>query len=196
MEKKKTKSNPWIQAREVLKKGGIVVLPTDTIYGVVGSALSCKTVENIYKVKDRIENKPFIILINSYKQLDIFGIDINKEQAKILKKFWPGKVSIILPCHCSKWKYLHKGVQSMAFRMIGNKNQKLFNLIKQVGPLVAPSANKEGCRPSENIREAKEYFKDKVDLYINGGTRKSLPSTLIKIKGDGFIILREGKKQI
>ena len=186
----------WQKAEKVLEDGGVVVLPTDTLYGIIGRALSKKTVEKIYEIKGRNENKPFIVLITSYKDLGLFGVKIDKKQAKFLEKIWPGKVSVILPCNLSKFKYIHRGVESIAFRIIGKKNKNLFNLIKKVGPLVAPSANTENDKPAENIKEAKNYFNDKVDLYINGGERKFKSSTLIKLENNGFVILRQGEKKV
>lgn len=185
--------NNWIKAEKILDNNGVGVLPTDTLYGVVGSALSKKAVERIYIIKGRIAHKPFIVLINSYKQLEIFGVKLDKSQAKILEKFWPGKTSIILPAGQNKWKYLHRGTNSIAFRMIGKRNKNLFNLINKVGPLVAPSANLEGDRPAETIGQAKKYFEGNVDFYIDGGRKAGEPSTLIKIIDDGIQILRKGK---
>ena len=184
--------NNWKKAEGILKNDRVVVLPTDTLYGILGLALSKKMVECIFKIKGRNENKPFIVLITSYKDLEKFGVKINEEQAKILKKFWPGKVSVILPCKLTKFKYLHRGTNGIAFRMIGKRNKNLFNLINKVGPLVAPSANPEGLKPSESIKEAKEYFSHKVDLYIDGGKKKLNPSTLVKFENNNLIVLRQG----
>ena len=188
--------NIWLQAEKILKKGGVVVLPTDTLYGIIGSAMSKKAVERIYDIKGRDENKPFIVLINSLEQLKIFGIKTNQSQAKIFSKFWPGKVSVILPCSFKKWQYVHRGENSIAFRMIGKKNKNLYNLINSVGPVVAPSVNKQGEKPAENIKEAMNYFGDSIDLYINVGKRSSPPSTLIKIKDNEVIVLRQGQTKI
>lgn len=186
----------WEKAVEILKNDGLVVLPTDTLYGLIGSVFSKKAVEKIYKIKNRIENKPFIVLISSFKDLEKFGIKVDKKQYQFLKNIWPGKVSVVFPCYLNKWKYIHRGVESIAFRMIGPKNKKLFNLIKKVGPLVAPSVNKEGEKPAENIKEANDYFNNEIDLYINQGERRFKPSTLIKFKNDDWIILRQGAKKI
>ena len=183
--------NDWKKAEKIIKEDGVVVLPTDTLYGIVGSALSKKVVKNIYNIKGRTENKPFIVLINSYKQLKIFGIKLDKNQAKILKKFWPGKVSIILSCTNKKFQYIHRGTKSIAFRMIGTKNKNLFNLIKKIGPIVAPSANTEGGIPAKNITDARDYFGCRVDLYISSGTNKSKPSKIIKYKDGKLIIIRK-----
>lgn len=192
----------WIKAEKILKKDslfgqvGVVILPTDTLYGLVTSVFSKKEVERIYDIKGRNNEKPFIVLINSYKQLEIFGIKLNNEQKKFLDKNWPGKISVILECKNKKWQYLHRGKDSIAFRMIGQKNKNLFNLIEKVGPVISSSVNLEDEKPAETITEAKNYFGNKINLYINSGIKKSLPSTLVKFKNNQVIILRQGDKKI
>lgn len=188
--------NNWIKAKKILENDGVVVLPTDTLYGVVGKALSKKAVERIYKIKGRTETKPFIILVTSLKDISLFGVKINKEQAKFLEKIWPGKVSVILPCRLSKWHYLHRGEESIAFRMVSPRNKNLYNLINKVGPLVAPSVNKEGVIPASNITQARSYFNGEVDLYINGGIKINKPSTIVKFQDNNLIVLRQGGVKI
>ncbi len=186
----------WQKAKEIIENDGVVVLPTDTLYGIVGKAESKKEVAKIYKIKARDRNKPFIVLITSYKDLDIFDIKVEKWQEKFLQKFWPGKVSVILPCLSNKWRYLHRGVKSIAFRMISPRNKNLYNLINKVGPLVAPSANTEGGRPAETIKEVQNYFGDKISLYINDGKKNVEPSTLVRLEDNNWIVLRQGAKEI
>lgn len=143
----------------ILKKGGIGTLPTDTIYGVVGSALKNETVERIYKLRERNPGKPMIILIGRITDLNLFGIKVDGGTEKILKNFWPGKVSVILPCPNKKFAYLHRGTNSLAFRWPDKPD--LIEILKQVGPMVAPSANPEGQEPAKNISKARECFGDK-----------------------------------
>ncbi|MCX6754727.1 MAG: L-threonylcarbamoyladenylate synthase [Candidatus Nomurabacteria bacterium] len=188
--------NNWLKAENILENDGVVVLPTDTLYGVIGKALSKKAVERIYKIKGRTESKPFIVLITSFEDIGLFGVKINNEQAKFLEKIWPGKVSVILSCSLAKWRYIHRGEESIAFRMISSKHKNLFNLINKVGPLVAPSANKQGEIPAENITKAKYYFNDEVDLYINGGNKTNKQSTIIKFENNKLIVLRQGAVKI
>ena len=182
--------------RRILLEGGVGVLPTDTIYGIVGSALNEKTVARIYKLRRRNPLKPMIILIGSLSDLRLFDISLSPAEKKILKKIWPNKVSVILKMsdtrHATsdKFKYLHRGINTLAFRL--PKPYWLKRLLAITGPLVAPSANWEGKPPATTIREAKKYFGKKIDFYIDAGRLVSPPSTLVEIKKGKLIVLRGG----
>lgn len=178
-----------------LKEGKVGVIPTDTIYGIVGSALNPKTVKEIYSLRKRKPDKPFIILIFSLSDLKKFDINLTDAQVEVLKKIWPNPVSVVLPCPKAKFFYLHRGKNSLAFRMPNNK--MLLDLLKEVGPLVAPSANYEKEPSSGTIDEAKKYFGDNAAFYINGGKLKSKPSTVMQLYEDGtYIVLREGSFKV
>ncbi len=174
---------------KILKNGGIGVLPTDTLYGLVGQALNEGTVERIYQVRKRRPDKPFIVLISDISDLDKLEIKLDDESKKVLEKIWPGQVSVILPCDNPKLKYLHRGMD-LAIRL--PDKQDLRNIIKETGPLVAPSANLEGETPAYTIEEAKKYFSNLVDFYEDCGRLESKPSTLIKLKDRKIDILRQG----
>ncbi|MCX6757265.1 MAG: L-threonylcarbamoyladenylate synthase [Candidatus Nomurabacteria bacterium] len=178
---------------KILKNDGIGIIPTDTLYGIVGSAFSKKAVERIFEVKNRPKESALIVLISSIKDLEKFGVSFDN---KILNKFWPAKVSVILEYQnknlAKKFEYIHRGKNAIAFRLPNKKS--LIELLKKTGPLVAPSANPSGLVPASNIKEAKKYFGDNVDFYVAGGTIKSNePSTLIKVNKDGEIQVLRGK---
>lgn len=174
---------------KILKSGGVGVLLTDTLYGVVGRALDKKVVKRIYQLKVRNDKKPLIILVSSISDLKLFGITINKESKEALKKIWPGPVSVILPCPFKKFEYLHRGTKSLAFRFPRKKS--LVNIIRKTGPLVAPSANPEGLNPAQNITKALDYFGKGVDFYMRGGAPKNKPSRIIRIGENGVEIIRK-----
>ncbi|MCK5027214.1 MAG: threonylcarbamoyl-AMP synthase [Candidatus Pacebacteria bacterium] len=178
------------KAASVLKNDGIAVLATDTIYGILGRALNEDIVERIYTVRGRKHHKSCIILISSEDDLNLFSIIVDPKTKKILKRLWPGPVSIILPCTNEKFAYLHKGKKDLAFRV--PDNPELIQLLKQTGPLLAPSANKEGDPPAKNIEEAQKYFGDDVDLYFDGGEVDMPPSTVIKIVDGEIFLIRKG----
>jgi len=179
----------------LLKIGKIGVLPTDTIYGIVGSALNPESVEEIYILRKRAPDKPMIILISSLDDLQKFDIVLTNKQKETLEKIWPNPVSVILPCPNEKFSYLHRGKKSLAFRM--PKDEIILKILKKVGPLVAPSANFEKEKPAETIVKAKKYFRDKVDFYVTGGRLKSKPSTIMQLFEDGTkIVLRKGSFKV
>lgn len=184
-------SNNWQKAEQVLKKGGAIIAPTDTLYGILARAEDKKAVENVYKIKGRDENKPFIILITGIKDLNKFKIE-HSDILQNVRMFSKGKkVSFILSCKYPEFKYLHRGTNSLAFRIVSKRNRNLFNLIKNVGPLVAPSANPQGLNPSKIIKQAKDYFGNKIELYINVGKRDARPSTIISFVDNKPKILRK-----
>jgi len=177
-----------------LNSGKIGVIPTDTIYGIVGSALNPVVVEKIYQLRRRAVDKPMIILISSLDDLEKFDVKLTDKQKEFLQKNWPNPLSVILPCKCEKFKYLHRGTNSLAFRM--PKDKKLLEMLRQTGPLVAPSANFEGEKPAETVEEAKKYFADQAAFYVKGKI-KSKPSTIIKLDEEGKVdILRESRLRI
>lgn len=181
------------EAAKILKKGGIVVLPSDTIYGIFGLALNEDVVEKVYKLRKRRPNKPMIILISSVNDLKKFNIEVNKKDEifSILKK---GGISAVFPCDYKEFKYLHRDQRSLAFRIPNGKNKRgrmLKELLKKTGPLVAPSANFEGELPAETLTEAKEIFGNTVDFYIGEGRRLSCPpSTLVRFVDGEVEVLR------
>lgn len=180
----------------ILSRSGVGVLPTDTLYGVVGSACNPSTVRRIYRLRRRNPKKPMIILVGSIYDLKRFGVRITPATRKILQTVWPGKVSVVLEISGKrqaigkKLTYLHRGTGTLAFRL--PKPRWLRSLLQKTGPLVAPSANFEGKPPARTVREAKKYFGDKVDFYIDAGQLTSKPSTLIKIEKGKTVVLREG----
>lgn len=157
---------------EVLRNGGVVVMPTDTIYGIVGRAENKKTIERIYKIKKRAQEKKCITLIGSWNETKKFGIDSSK--FKIPETNEP--TTFIL--------------ENTSFRLPQKKEFQ--DLLLKTGPLIAPSANTEGLTPAENIAKAKEYFGNSIDLYVDGGDIKGKASKIIKLNKDGTIsILRD-----
>lgn len=179
----------------LLKAGEIGIMPTDTIYGIVGSALNPQTVERIYFLRKRGTGKPMIILISGLSDLNSFNILLTPGQEKFLEKNWPNPLSIVLSCPSEKFRYLHRGKNSLAFRV--PKNEMLLKILKSVGPLVAPSANLEGEKPAENIDQARKDFNDQVSFYMGIGKLKSKPSTIIQLYEDGTkIVLRTGSFKV
>jgi L-threonylcarbamoyladenylate synthase len=190
----------YVNFINILKFGGVGIFPTDTIYGIVGSALQPKTVERIYFWRKRDSGKPPIILASSARDIKKFGVMPDAATKKILSQVWPGKVSVVLPISprrkqaFKKFQHLHRGTGMLAFRV--PKSAWLRKLLQKTGPLIAPSANFEGEPPALTIRAARKYFGKNVDFYADAGRLVSKPSTLIKIEKGNVIVLREGAVKI
>lgn len=173
----------------IIQNGGIGVLETDTIYGLVGSAFYPDVVNRIYQVKLRDITKPFIVLISDIEHLKYFGVEVTKELITNIRKYWPGNYSIILPTTENiKFEYLTRGSGKICFRMPDRTD--LFELIDLAGPIVAPSANPEGKPPSKTISEAYSYFGDTVDFYSDAGYVDRAASKIIEFVDGELIELR------
>lgn len=181
---------------KTIKNGGVGVIPTDTMYGIVGDAFNKKVIERIYEIRKRNKLKPLIILISSIKDLEKFGI--KNFPKKILDGLWPDKLTIILPCPYKRFQYLHRGSLKLAFRLPEDKWLREF--VRKTGPLVAPSANTEGDKPSKSIKDAERYFGPDVDFYLDKGVMPVTPSTIIELVGDRDVLeirlIRKGTVKI
>ena len=175
------------KAAMLLRSKKVGVVPSDTLYGFSCSAFCKECVERIYRIKNRDFDKPFIILIPDIESLSEFGVDIEVNR-EILEKYWPGPVSIILDCKSEKFSYLHRGMRTLAFRV--PSDQQLQNLLKETGPIVSTSLNVSGEYPVEDIKTANELFDEKVDFYLDVGTKTGSPSKIIKMEGGKEVVIR------
>jgi L-threonylcarbamoyladenylate synthase len=173
---------------QLLQNGAVGVLLTDTVYGIVALASDPAAVAHLYRAKHR-EGKPGTVIAANTEQLADLGID----QAYLDKvaHLWPNALSIILPDH-QELAYLDQGKHSLAVRVPAHEAMQ--RLLRQTGPLLTSSANMPGEPPASTITEAKDYFGETIDFYVDGGTvPASVPSTLVRLAGNGNIeLLRQG----
>lgn len=183
-------NHPWAEAARALSDNKLVVLPTDTIYGLAAKALSPLAIGKLNQAKGNRTNKPYIIAIASINQLQIFQTKLSTAQQDYLRQVWPGPTSVILTCPSSTCPYLHQGKNTLAFRLPTFK--PLIDLIDQVGPLAIPSSNPSGAKPATSIAEAVSYFGPEVAVYVKADQEPlaSKPSTLIDLTTNPPTILR------
>lgn len=175
------------EVSKYLNGDGIAVIPTETVFGVVASACDKPAVEKLYALKRRNPAKPYIILVASFEDIESFGVTLDATDKEALSKYWPGPFSIILPCDDDRFAYLHRGMRSLAFRMPAKES--LRHMLQMMGPLVAPSANPEGEATARLAAEARAYFGDAVDAYVEGNVRGQ-SSTIIRLVDGTVEILR------
>jgi len=174
-------------ANQLQQPGTIAVIPTDTVYGVVARAADRDAVQRLYALKSR-EHKPGTLVAANIDQLVELGIP--RRYLTAVKQFWPGAVSVIVPCG-PDLEYIDQGVQTLAVRI--PNDTPLLALLEQTGPLVTSSANQPGEPPATTIAEAKAYFGDQVDYYKDGGLLANRqPSTVIRILDDAIEVVRQG----
>jgi len=171
--------------------GGVGVLPTDTLYGLVARAASPTAVERLYALKRRNE-KPGTTMAASPEQLIDLGVDADVVER--VARHWPAPLSIVLPLDESL-HHLHQGVGESPFRVIADENLHL--LLQKTGPLVTSSANQPGEPPARSIAEAQAYFGEQVDFYVDGGDiGDRQPSTIARLTDEGLEVLRQGAAYI
>lgn len=172
-----------------LKNGGVAVIPTDTLYGLVARAADKDAVERVYKIRGRDEQKPCVVLVADISQITD-SPHWPHELNQIANKYWPGPLSLVTPTR-NVPKYLHRGTNTIAYRVPGSPEMR--KLLAATGPLIAPSANLQGSPPAANIDQAKKYFGSMVDFYVDGGERvNSQPSTVAAWQDGKIKILRQG----
>ncbi len=171
----------------LLTHGGVGVVPTDTVYGVVTTVANRDAVARLYRLKNR-DKKPGTIIASSTQQLIDLGV--NEKYIEIVKHLWPNPISIVLPVG-DDLEYLDQGVGSLAFRVVADR--ELVKLLEVTGPLLTSSANDPGKPVANTIDEAKIYFGDKVDFYVDGGDLSDrLSSTILKLSDGKIELLRQG----
>jgi L-threonylcarbamoyladenylate synthase len=183
---------PLEKAIGILKQGGVGVMPTDTVYGLVARAEDRTAVARMYALKDR-DHKPGTVIAASVQQLVELGVP--KDHLDKVSKWWPNPLSVETPLG-DNLSYLHQDTGRQGFRVVADETVR--SVLEQTGPLVTSSANHPGKPGSITVEEAVDYFGDRVDFYVDGGNLAGrAPSTIIKITDDGSIeVIRDGAVKI
>jgi len=172
-----------------IKDGGIIVFPTDTVYGIGCDPYNKKTISRLYKIKKRKKTKPFPILGISKTELEKIA-EFNTLEEKIAEKFWPGQVTLVLKVKDEKIRQSLCLDKKIAVRV--PNNQCVLSLLKECKLLVGTSANISGTTPFTDPNECAKNL-TRYDLLIDGGIIPSQSeSTIVEIVGDDIKILREG----
>lgn len=179
-------------AVDIIERGGIVVTKTDTIYGIITDAFNPESVEKIYRIKGREKDKPFIILIPDIKCLNRFNVNLDERLGKLISS--RGITVILKLKEPDKFEYLHRGTKKLGFRI--PDDVEFLSFLKKLNiPVVAPSANPSGLEPAKNIKQAIEYFKESVDLYVDrGDVINNVASTIVEMENGKIKIVRQGSK--
>ncbi len=180
------------EAIEVIKMGGIIIAPTDTVYGLISDALNEKAVEKIYEIKKRKKSNPCSILVSNKDMLKKVVKKVSFEEEKIIDKFFPGAITLIFEKNEQIPDIVTSGLNTVGIRMPNDKF--LLKVIELLGsPIVATSLNLAGEETKTNLDNISKEILNNVDYVIdNGNTKIGVASTVAKIDGKKVEILREG----
>ena len=177
------------KASQILKDGGVVVFPTDTVYGIGCDPYNKDAVDKIYKIKNREKSKPFPVLAYSFDVASEIA-EFDEESKRVAKKYWPGALTLLVKLRDQKLKESLGISDKIALRV--PDNQCLLNLLKNCKFLIGTSANLSGEGSLSNSEDCFEKITG-FDLFLDGGnTPNKGESTILEIDGKKPIIHREG----
>ena len=179
-------------ASEWLATGRVLVIPTDTVYGVAASLDHPEALRRIFALKGRDPNKPLPILVSSAGALDALAVDLDPDIALLLQEFWPGPLTVALQGPLNLPREVVAADGTIGVRL---PNHRLaIELIERSGGAVAcTSANLSGGPPARTVQEALDTLGSGVDGVVRGGAAPGgLPSTVIGFDADGIVLIRDG----
>ena len=180
-------------AAEVLEGGGVVVVPTDTVYGLVGDARSERVVKEMFAIKNRPAEKAFPIFVKDIPAARMIAY-ISDKKAQFLEKVWPGQVTVVFDHKKKLPDVLTGGMQSLGMRI--PDHAFLCDLMQHIDfPLAQTSANISSQSPAKNRTELECYFlnaSSRPDLIIDGGEVAGQSSVVIDFTEDELLVLRTG----
>jgi len=179
------------QAAEIIRRGGLVAFPTETVYGLGADAFNPVALANIFAVKKRPYFDPLIIHIAELSDLELISEGINENVLSLAGKFWPGPLTVVLPKKQAVPDIVTSGLSTVAVRMPAHPIA--LDLIRRSGtPIAAPSANRFGfLSPTLPLHVEKQL--PEIDyLYDGGACMLGIESTIVEINDETFTILRQG----
>ena len=177
---------------EIIKRGGLVAFPTETVYGLGGDALNSSSSDKIYSAKGRPSDNPLIVHICDMADLDRIAVDIPEEAYVLAEKFWPGPLTMILRAKDTVPRKTTGGLDTVAVRMPDNAVALEF-IRASGGYIAAPSANLSGKPSPTTAAYVLEDMNGRIDALIDGGeNRIGIESTIIDLTGSPMQVLRPG----
>ena len=180
---------------DVLDNDGLIIFPTDTVYGIACNAFSDRALHKLFKVKNRSYNKPIGVLVDSNSKINLVVDNINDIEKKLIDKYFPGNLTIIFDKKSSVSDVLTANKKTVGVRIPDN-DIALKILSNYPYPLAVTSANISGRSTGTEIKDFLDDFKDKVDIIIDGGKLNDIPSTIVRVEKEEIKILRQGSLKV
>ena len=180
------------RAKQVLERGDVVAIPTETVYGLAGNAYKEETVEKIFTIKQRPHTSPLILHTDSLEKVESFVQEIPPQALLLARTYWPGPLTLVLPKSASISDRVTAGLPTIGIR-IPDHPLTLALLASLSFPLVAPSANPFGYISPTTAAHVAEQLGEKIPYILDGGsTTRGLESTIVALTAQGPVIYRRG----
>jgi tRNA threonylcarbamoyl adenosine modification protein (Sua5/YciO/YrdC/YwlC family) len=178
-------------AVDAIEAGDLVVLPTDTVYGIAADAFKADAVQRLLDAKGRGRDMPPPVLISVVESLDALATDVPDNGRKLAQEFWPGPLTLICHAQTSLMWDLGETQGTVALRVPDHENTR--ELLSRTGPLAVSSANKSGQAAAMDVYDAEEQLAESVAVYLDGGqVTGGEPSTIVDITGETPRVVRVG----
>ena len=174
-----------------LARGKLVVFPTETLYGLGADARSDAAVERLVAVRGREAGKPILVLVRDVAMAETVAAEMPEGARRLAARFWPGPLTLVLRARPGLSAALTAGSGTIGVRAPGHPAAAAI-VDGLGGPVTAPSANPPGAAPPRRLDEARAYFGDGVDVYVDGGELPGGASTVASVEGDEVRVLRAG----
>lgn len=177
-------------AVSAVRAGELVVLPTDTVYGLGCDAFSPVAVRGLLEAKGRDRDMPVPVLVGSWSTVDGLLLGVPMHVRKLIEAFWPGALSLVLPYAPSLSWDLGDTRGTVMVRM--PLHPVALELLREVGPMAVSSANRSGRPPASTVEQAREQLAERVTVYLDGGSASEVASTIVDLTSGDPVVLREG----
>ncbi len=183
----------WVRIKRILNLGGVIAYPTDTFYGLGVNPFNEQAVARIFKIKNRPEDKPLLLLVSSIHQVPRLVSEVSPTAATLIEKLWPGPTTLLLKSASHLPNNLTAHTGKIGIRQPGN--DLTLKLIEGVGfPITGTSANISGADNTKSAQEALDCFGSSIDLIVDGGPAPEgeRESTILDTTLSPPLIIREG----
>ena len=178
-------------ALDAVRRGDLVVLPTDTVYGIGADAFSPQAVTRLLAAKGRGRDMPVPVLIGAWRTARALTDLLSEPAENLISAFWPGALTIIVKQGSGLAWDLGDSNGTVALRM--PQHEVAIDLLQETGPLAVSSANRTGMPPTTTAEDARDQLGDTVEVYLDAGpTPGAVASTIVDVTGDQPRLVREG----
>ena len=180
------------EALAALRRGEVIVFPTETLYGLGADALNFSAVGKVFQLKGRDPDNPFPVLVADRAMLDCLVAETTQLADSLMTRFWPGPLTLVLPARTDIPRPLVNRDGGIGVRL--SSQPIATELVRLLGrPVTATSANPSGQPGARTVAQAKNYFAGKIDIYLDGGELNSpIGSTVAAVSKDKLKIIRAG----